>query len=80
MRSVTSVEQLLTQVDAVSPGRTGDAFSIWVPESLTFNSEPIAQNVAMAILGDRLLGKGFYPAGFESGVAGRRYNYRFEGL
>ena len=79
MNSETTVEQLLAQVDAASPDAPDRAFSLWVSEPLTLSGEPVSQNVAMALVLDRLLAKGFFPAGFEPDGAGRRYNYRFEG-
>jgi hypothetical protein len=79
MNSETTVEQLLAQVDAASPDAPDRAFSLWVSEALTLRGEPVSQNVAMALVLDRLLAKGFFPAGFEPAGAGRLYNYRFEG-
>lgn len=35
-------------------------------------------DVAMAVVLDRLLGKGFMPAGFTPGVDGRTFHYRRE--
>ena len=79
MSSVTTVEQLLTQVDAASPESRDRTFTLWVPDSLTFKGEEISPNLAMTLVLDRLLAKGFFPAGFVPEGAGRRYNYRFEG-
>jgi hypothetical protein len=78
MNAVGTVEQLLAQVEAARPDVQSPALTLWVPGALTFNGEPIPQAFAMAIVGDHLLAKGYFPAGFDIEGAGRRYNYRFE--
>lgn len=79
MSSVATVEQLVIQADAASRDVADRSFSLWVPDALTFNGEPISQDFAMALVVDRLLAKGFFPDGFVPDGSGRRYNYRFEG-
>ncbi len=76
MNGASSVEQLLAQVDHVDPGRGPASFELWVPNSLTFRGSLIRQDVAMAIVLDRILAKGFFPDGFVEESSGRRYTYR----
>jgi hypothetical protein len=74
--SVGSVEALLGQV-----GRWSDAAAnadLWVPEELTFQGQPVAQEVALAIVLDRILSRGLFPNGFTSGAGGRLYHYKRE--
>ncbi len=49
MSSVTTVEQLLTQVDAANPERRDRTFTLWVPDSLTFKGEEICQAQTPAV-------------------------------
>ena len=79
MSSVSSLEELLTQVDEVDPKRGSSSFTLWVPSSLTLGGNAVTQDVAMAVVLDRVLSKGFFPDGFVAEGVGRRYNYRFEG-
>ena len=79
MDSVPTVEELLAQVNSVDPKRGDSSFTLWVPGSLTLGGNPVAQDVAMAVVLDRVLAKGFFPDGFVAEGTGRRYNYRFEG-
>ena len=80
MNSVSSVEELLAQVDEVDPKRGSSSFTLWVPNSLTLGGNAVTQDVAMAVVLDRVLSQ---RASFQTGLSaegvGRRYNYRFEG-
>lgn len=78
-----TVEELLEQVDSIqvsAESSSVEAWELWVPNELTLNGEQVVQDVAMAIVCDRLLGKGFFPDGFRPGEGGRLYSYRWEGL
>ena len=79
MNSASTVEELLDQVAKVDPTKGDKSFTLWVPGSLTFQGSPVGQDVAMAVVLDRLLDKGFFPDGFVAEGTGRRYNYRCEG-
>jgi hypothetical protein len=68
-----TVEELLSQVDLIPEGQ--QSFKLWVPQRLSWKNQPIASDVAMAIVLDALLAKGFFPSGFEEGVGGRLYDY-----
>jgi hypothetical protein len=80
MNSVPTVEELLAQVDEFDPRRGNSSFTLWVPASLTLGGNPVAQDVAMAVVLDRVLAKGFFPEGFVPEGTGRRFTYRFEGV
>lgn len=71
-----TVEALLAQVAAVPEGTK--TLEIFVPENLTLDGKPVAQNLAMALVLDKLLGKRLYPDGFEQRPTGRRYKYKAE--
>ena len=71
--SSATIESLLTQVDALPEGT--QAFELFVPKDLTWQGAPVAQDMAMAIVVDKLLGKELYPAGFDQTPTGRRYKY-----
>ena len=69
-----TIEGLLAQVEAL-PDST-KSFDLFVPQDLTWQGRPVAQNMAMAIVLDKLLGKQLYPDGFDQRPTGRRYKYK----
>jgi hypothetical protein len=69
-----SVEELLAKVEALPEGTK--SFELFVPQDLTMQGRPVAQNMAMALVLDRLLGRGLFPDGFEQRPTGRRYKYK----
>jgi hypothetical protein len=73
-----TVEALLDKVQSFAPSVAGDTFSLIVPETLTFRGQPLAHDVAMAIVVDALVAKGPFPDGFVAGVGIRDYHYRYE--
>lgn len=76
--SDATVEHLLAQVGRLDVKHAGPTFSLWVPEALTLGGKPASQDIAMALVLDQLLRKGYFPDGFEPGVGGRRYKYKNE--
>ena len=74
--SSATVESLIAQVDALPEGT--QAFELFVPKNLTWQGAPVAQDMAIAIVLDKLLGKELYPAGFEQALTGRRYKYKLD--
>lgn len=68
-----TVEALLEQVDRVPDGTT--RLELWVPARLTLRGVEVRSDVAMAVVLDRLLSKGFMPSGFSQGNDGRTYYY-----
>lgn len=77
--SAGTVESLLALVDSIPASTSTGAptdFTLWVPESLTMRGSAVRQDVAMAIVLDKLLGLGFLPDGFEQGDGGRFYRYQ----
>ena len=72
--STGTIEALLAQVEML-PEST-KTFELFVPQDLTWQGRPVAQNMAMAIVLDKLLGKKLYPDGFEQRPTGRRYKYK----
>jgi len=70
-----SVEALISQVKAMNV-ESRATFELWVPQHLTFYGEPTPQDVAMALIVDQVLDKGFEPDGFTEGEGGRMYRYR----
>ena len=71
-----TVEDLIHQVESWSPDAV--CAELWVPERLTLRGDPIAQDVAMTILTDKLLSLDYFPDGFSASLAGRLYRYNRE--
>lgn len=71
-----TVEALLKEIDAVAEGSTD--FELWVPPQLTLRGVEVSADVAMAVVLDRLLAKGYMPAGFTQQSDGRTYRYQRE--
>ena len=69
-----TIEGLLAQIEALPEGTT--TFELFVPQDLTWQGRPVAQNLAIAIVLDKLLGKQLYPDGFDQRPTGRRYKYK----
>jgi hypothetical protein len=70
------VEPLLEQIAELTPAPRGSqSFEMWVPGTLTLGGQPIADDLAMAILLDALLAKEFFPDGYQQGAGGRLYRY-----
>jgi len=69
-----SVENLLTSVDGIAKDQS--SFELFVPNQLTLKGQPIRQDVAMAIVLDRILKHGLFPVGFEERQGGRLYKYK----
>ena len=68
-----SVEGLLQEVEAWPDGLK--KAELWVASELTLNGERVANDVAMAIIVDAILGRGFAPAGRSQGKTGATYYY-----
>jgi hypothetical protein len=68
-----TIEALLAQIEGLPQDLK--AFELFVPQYLTWRGQPVAQNVAMAIVLDKLLGRQLYPDGFDQRPTGRRYKY-----
>jgi hypothetical protein len=69
-----AVEALLAQVEALPEGV--ETFELFVPQELTWQGRPVALNMAMAVVLDKLLGKNLYPDGFDQRPTGRRYKFK----
>ena len=69
-----SVEKLREEASALAAG--GDAFELWIPETLTMRGDVVRNDVAMAVLLDTILGLSFMPEGLTAGVDGATYRYR----
>jgi len=74
--SSSTIEALLAQIEAL-PEDT-KTFELYVPQDLKWQGQPMAQNLAMAVVLDKLLGKQLYPEGFDQRSRGRRYKYKSE--
>jgi hypothetical protein len=70
-----TVEALLSELEAceVSSKRS---LEFWVPQQLTFRGQPVQHDVAMAIILDNILSKGYEPDGFAEVNGGRIYKYK----
>jgi hypothetical protein len=72
---IASVEQA-TQVIAQYNGKPTDfVLPIAQDENLTLRGEVVSRDVAMAIINDRILAKGWMPNGFEEKGQVRYYKY-----
>jgi hypothetical protein len=72
---VTSVESILETVASYGAKGEPKAVKLFVPAALTFRGEAVRGDVAMAVILNALLAKGFRPKGFEEQVDGRFYLY-----
>lgn len=68
-----TVENLIREVE--SWGVVSSTAELWVPEHLTLEGEPVPQDIAMAIVCDKLLSLEVFPKGFSPGLGGRLYRY-----
>jgi hypothetical protein len=68
----STVEAILSQLDGIP---IGPSFELWIPQRLTLRGQPVRADVAMAIIGDRILGMGYMPDGFAQADDGRVYKY-----
>lgn len=73
--SISTVESLLSQIDGLA-SNSNRTFELWVPRNLTLRGQPARGDVAMAIVLDKILGKGYEPDGFIEGENGRTYRYK----
>lgn len=72
------VETLLTEIEQTAPTTTGD-FNLWVPNcALTLRGQIVQSDVAMAIVLDKMLSLGFWPAGSDEREDGISYRYSQE--
>jgi hypothetical protein len=71
-----SVEALLARVEALPSGTA--SVELWVPERITLREAEVAQDIAMAVLLDKLLERNLFPQGFRPEAGGRVYQYRSE--
>ncbi len=69
-----TLEALLAQATDLPKGTT--TFELFVPQDLTWQGQPVTQNLAMTLVVDELLRQQLYPDGFEQRPAGRRYKYK----
>ena len=70
-----SIEELLSQLDNITTGPR-QRFELWVPEHLTLRGQTAHSDVAMAIILDKILSKGYEPDGFAEAAGGRTYKYK----
>ncbi len=75
MRSSGTVEELLSEIGKVPAHEVGRSCELWVPELLRLRGARVGGDIAMAIVLDALLAKGYYPDGFSEGEGGRTYRY-----
>ena len=72
----TALESLLQIVDELDP--TVRSLDLLVPDKLIFTGQAIPHDAAMALLLDRLLGRGLFPQGYVQQARGRLYQYSAE--
>jgi len=74
------VEDLLADVNSVDGAAAiGTRYELWVPDTLTLRDQPAPLDLAMTVVLNALLAKGYYPDGFEADIGGRVYRYIREG-
>jgi len=73
--SHSTIEELLRQIDGLTTDPK-QAFELWIPQNLTWRGQPARTDVAMAIIGDKILGMGYKPDGFTEAEGGRIYRYK----
>jgi hypothetical protein len=75
MRSFGTVEELLGEIGKAPAHTIGERWDLWIPELLRLRGTRVGDDIALAIVLDALLAKGFYPDGFTAGDGGRTYHY-----
>ena len=75
MQSSGTIEELLSEIGKVPAHAVGQRWELWVPELLRLRGVRVGDDIAMAILLDALLAKGFYPDGVTEGEGGRTCRY-----
>lgn len=68
-----SVEDLLGQISLWHD--TADIADLWVPGVLTLKGRAVDHDIAMAMVLDKALSRGWMPSGFSAGKSGRWYHY-----
>jgi len=71
----STVEAVLSWLDAIDIS-SGATFELWITQSVTFRGKPTQLDVALALIVDRALGKGYEPAGFKERLGGRIYRFK----
>ncbi len=75
-RTSGTVEELLATITALP--RAATELELWVPPVLTLRGELVPTDAAMAIVLDKALEHGLFPAGFTPDSGGRLHRYRRE--
>ncbi len=75
VKTVT-VEDLLARIDAEAP--KAESFELWVSDDLTLKGSPVAHDIAMSVIVDRLAALGWISDEVTPGDGGRTYKYRRE--
>ena len=75
MRSSGTIEELLAEIGKLPAHEIGQRWDLWVPELLRLRGSRVGEDIALAILLDALLAKGFYPHGSTEGAGGRTHHY-----
>jgi len=75
MQSSGTVEELLREIGKVPAHDVGQRWELWVPELLRLRGVRVGDDIAMAIVLDAPLAKGFYPDGVTEGEGGRTCRY-----
>jgi hypothetical protein len=57
------IESVLREIDSLPEAR--DTVTLKVPDQLSLRGNSVPQDIALSILADRLLTKGYEPEGFE---------------
>jgi hypothetical protein len=73
---MTSVEEIIAQVDRTAPG--AGTLELWIPDTLQLRGKPVRHDIAMAIILDRLYAFNLAPDGFVQGDGGRTYHYKHD--
>jgi hypothetical protein len=73
--SHNTVEALLAQLDVIAVGGK-QKFELWVPQHLAFRGQLARLDVAMAVILDKILSKGYELDGFTEEESGKVYSYK----
>jgi hypothetical protein len=71
----TSVEELLRAVSLLPEVGEPTSIELGVSDTLSFQGKPVPQDIAMAIVLDALLARGYVPNGVAEEPGGHRYRY-----
>jgi len=75
--AIITVEDIFDNISGQieNEGISPKSFELEIPSDLTLRGNPVPNDVAMAIIVDAILAKGYWPDGYTESATGRVYKY-----